>query len=267
MGSHPQHRRRDSDTYFSNSYRFSLRNSPRASALNLGSTSSIPTAGSNQLHQTHMSNYVVAVFSMKARWLRANPEAARMRIRVLAASKFERIRTATNLSEQLPRRFKRWVEEDGTTQHQTELDAYDAAARLQTQMRDCGRATDLNLGKNINRVYAFEMNPSVLEDRKFSKMNLDAKLRSPACCVYVGMTACAIHERYDQHRSTTHTSRTKWGRDFFLSPFQRADRSDLVRQFKEAGNPIEEMNKHEALTRELQLRCWLQTNGIAAYSA
>ena len=85
-------------------------------------------------------------------------------------------------------------------------------------------------------------------------------------CVYVGLTSQEISDRYVQHRSATHRASTRWGKNFFVEPFDAAFRCDLVGAFAKAGNKVEGLNKYEALEGELELRCWLQRQGIAAYS-
>ncbi|MCP4773707.1 MAG: hypothetical protein GY880_05680, partial [Planctomycetaceae bacterium] len=83
---------------------------------------------------------------------------------------------------------------------------------------------------------------------------------------YVGLTSQKIDERYDQHRSANHPAKTIWGKKFFLEPFAKAFRGDLVEAFADAENDLDNLTKYQALRGELELRCWLQGRGTAAYS-
>ncbi len=51
-----------------------------------------------------------------------------------------------------------------------------------------------------------------------------------------------------------------------MPPFGKAFRGDLVEAFADAGIDVETLNKYQALRGELELRCWLQSRGTAAYS-
>ncbi len=129
-----------------------------------------------------------------------------------------------------------------------------------------GRRVDLKFGPANHRLYVIEMDVKVAEHKAFKKMNAMLADLETRTCVYVGLTSQKIDERYDQHRSANHPAKTIWGKKFFLEPFATAFRGDLVEAFADAGNDLDNLTKYQALRGELELRCWLQSRGTAAYS-
>jgi hypothetical protein len=214
--------------------------------------------------ETH--THVAAIFSMKKRWLERNPEAARLRIRVTSKNSFGRIQNADSPQNVLPKKYRRWVKEDPTIPCASEIDAWEAAIQIRDVMIADGRKVDLNFGPANHRLYVIEMDAKVAEHKAFKKMNAMIADLGSRTCVYVGLTSQEITERYAQHRSTTHPASTQWGKRFFLEPFGKAFRGDLVEAFADAGNDVEALNKYQALRGELELRCWLQSRAAAAYS-
>ena len=214
--------------------------------------------------ETH--THVAAVFSMKTRWLERNPEAARLRIRVISKNSFGRIQDSDSPRIVLPKKYRRWVKEDPAIACASEIDAWEAAIQIRDSMiADC-RRVDLKFGPANHRLYVIEMDAQVAEHRAFKKMNAMIADLESRTCVYVGLTSQKIDERYDQHRSANHPAKTLWGKKYFLEPFATAFRGDLVEAFANAGNGVENLSKYEALRGELELRCWLQSRGTAAYS-
>lgn len=110
------------------------------------------------------------------------------------------------------------------------------------------------------------MDAKVAEHNAFKEMNAEVDDLHSSTCVYVGLASQEISHRYAQHRSATDRASIRWGKSFFLELFDAAFRSDLVDAFANAGNQVESLNKYEALKDELDLRPWLQRQGIAAYS-
>jgi len=214
--------------------------------------------------ETH--THVAAVFSMKKRWLERNPEAARLRIRVISKNSFDKIQDADSPQNVLPRKYRRWVKEDPAIACASEIDAWEAAIQIRDSMIADGRRVDLKFGPANHRLYVIEMDSKVAEHKAFKKMNAMIADLESRTCVYVGLTSQEITERYAQHRSTTHPASTQWGKKFFFEPFENAFREDFVKEFVAAGNGVENLSKYEALRGELELRCWLQSRGAAAYS-
>ena len=203
---------------------------------------------------------------MKKRWLERNPEAARLRIRLISKNSFGRIQNADSQQNVLPKKYRRWVKEDPTIPCASEIDAWEAAIQIRDSMIADGRRVDLKFGPANHRLYVIEMNSNVAEHRAFKKMNAMIADLESRTCVYVGLTSQKIDERYDQHRSANHPAKTMWGKKFFLEPFATAFRGDLVEAFADAGNDLDNLTKYQALRGELELRCWLQSRGTAAYS-
>lgn len=53
-------------------------------------------------------------------------------------------------------------------------------------------------GEARHSIYVIELDPAVLEDRRFRGANPDYVAGRP--CVYVGMTGCTPEERFAQHK-------------------------------------------------------------------
>ncbi len=212
------------------------------------------------------TKYVAAVFSMRPRWLKQNPDAARLRIRVLAGKTFNRIEDGERADDVLRKRYRRWVHEDPVAECETELDAWEAAIDIQKSILAQKRKVDLHFGENRYRIYGFEMNPSVIHNSKFAKLNPSDNRDGKSVCVYVGITSIPIKERYLRHCSDDHRTKTRWGQRYFLRPFETAFRQDYLDRFEDEGNQVDGLNKYEALTGELAFFHWLQKHGVAAYS-
>lgn len=232
-----------------------------------------------QIKQTHtvsywyeiMSNkktaqFVAAVFSMRKRWLERNPEAARLRIRVISKNTLDRIQHGDAIETVLSKKYRRWVGEDPAVACNSELSAWESAVQIRHSMIADGRKVDLDFGSEQYRLYVIEMDPGVAENRAFKKMNSMISNSANRTCVYVGLTSQAIKKRYAQHRSTTESASTLWGKKFFLKPFANAFRGDFIKAFADAGNDIDCLNKYQALKGERELQRWLQNQDIAAYS-
>ena len=212
------------------------------------------------------TQYVAAVFSITKRFQRKHSEAARLRIRVISKKSFDRIQNGESVKTVLSKRYRRWVSEDPMMICDSEIDACEAAIQIHDSMIADRRRVDLHLGPANHRLYVIEMDSKVAKHRAFKEMNAEVDDLDSSTCVYVGLTSQEISDRYVQHRSATHRASTRWGKNFFVEPFEAAFRGDLVDAFANAGNNIEGLNKYEALKGELELRCWLQRQGIAAYS-
>ena len=211
--------------------------------------------------------HVAVVFSLKQNWLKCNPDAAGLRIRVLSKAKFDRIRNCPNLNQLLPNQYRRWVNEEGVIECKTELEAWKAAIKVRDRLISQKRRVDLHFGDCTYQPYVFQMQPSVLNVKAFKRMNPNLPEDGRAICVYVGMTSKPIVERYHQHRSSDHPANTKWERKFFITPFDDAWRSDLVQDYRmKTKQQTDGLDKFAALSGELSLRQWLQQLGIAAYS-
>lgn len=210
--------------------------------------------------------YVVAVFSMKKRWLDRHPDAARIRVRVITRKAYDRIKNGEAVSDVLSKAYRRWVTTDKTILCDTELEAWASAQALHEEMLSARRRVDLNFGPTCYRIYAIEMEPLVAKEKTFLKMNSMLTDIEERTCVYVGLTSKEIVDRYAQHRSVEESASTKWGKKYFCEPFEEAFRIDLLDAYRELGNRVENLNKFQALQAELDLRIWLQRRGVAAYS-
>ena len=211
--------------------------------------------------------YCVAVFSMRSRWLRRNPDAAKLRIRVLPKSKLDLILVEQTVEGHLPRHYRRLVQEEGISEFEDEIAAWDAAVVKRDDLREQRRSVELELGKPEHCLYVFEMDNSVWSDKQFVAMNPRFQGDEVSgACVYVGKTTKKREERYAQHRDKTQIASTKWGKQYFLRPFEVAYRGDLIHAYQQTGEATDCLTHYAALKSEYRLRCWLQSIAIAAYS-
>ena len=151
---------------------------------------------------------------MRKRWLERNPEAARLRIRVISKSTLDRIQHGTAIEIVLSKKYRRWVGEDPAVACNSELSAWESAVQIRHSMIADGRKVDLDFGSEQYRLYVIEMDRGVAENRAFKKMNSMISNSANRTCVYVGLTSQAIKKRYAQHRSTTESASTLWGKKF-----------------------------------------------------
>ena len=212
--------------------------------------------------------FVVAVFRRK-RWARRKNDAAECEVRIVSKKRFDRIKGGASASQVLWTEFEEWVESDGAVEVGTKLEAWEAAFLLHATLLEETRSVSMqNIGNSKRRLYVFEMEPRVMEVKKFAEMNANVARNGQLTCVYVGQTAKRIRDRYASHQDETARSKTKWGRKYFKTPIEVAGRKDLVDEFHEStGLKINRLTEYEALKNELRLRQWLQSEkGIAAYS-
>ena len=181
--------------------------------------------------------YVVAVFTVRPRWLSKHPDAAKFRIHVLSKKKFDQIAEGGDIKDILKTKYDHWMEDEGIEECETKLAAWEAAIEKSKGLSKERSPFDLKRGEKNRRVYVFEMNPTVIEaSSTFRKMNENvlSKNQEPQC-VYVGETVLIPRKRYKAHRSKKRKSRTstRWGREFFLPTFKEAYCKDLLLEFQE----------------------------------
>jgi len=209
--------------------------------------------------------YVTAVFRHTTKWLQDHPMEKKYRIHFFSTDKFDRI--ASGVEDVLPERYSNWEECYGSYECDTELKAWKAAVSLQKKLVAQGVEVDMISSGSNRQLYIIEMSPSVINETQFAEMNAALIKDSIEIFAYVGETSQSPEHRYDKHRSEQHQSKTKWGRKYFLTPFDKAYREDLLLEYQDTGNNVKGLNKHEALEGELALRRWLQNQkAIAAYS-
>ena len=125
------------------------------------------------------------------------------------------------------------------------------------------------------KVYLFQLVESVWGDSSYCKANPHVDLENPPTAWYVGETKLSVEERYRRHRGHDGEGRnisTKWGRTYFLEPFDAAYnelaqslRSEFART-QEAHRGVENLNYIEAKINELEFAEWLRSKGYGAYA-
>jgi hypothetical protein len=83
----------------------------------------------------------------------------------------------------------------------------------------------------------------------------------------VGKTSKTPEQRYLAHTIPGEKSSTVWGRDFFLRPFEKAYRRDLLDRYEAADFTFENMKDSEACAAEVHLSEWLRGQGYAVHFA
>ena len=218
-----------------------------------------------------MANYYVAIFSLKKRWLRRHPNAAKLRIRIITKSqkeKFEAGATPRDIFSKGGKKFKRWVETDGLRPAPTMGEAWKEAYAWKGELKKNRRTADLK-DQGGHRIYAFEMTSSVWNVPSFKKANyaLDDKYRDRPC-FYVGMTSKTAKERYKTHQDKNHPASTRWAGKHFLDPYKNAYQKELLISYsEETGKKWKNLKESEAHWGELELTQWLRKHGYPAYSA
>ena len=125
------------------------------------------------------------------------------------------------------------------------------------------------------RVYLFQLADAVWGDSRYGDANPSADLENPPTAWYVGETKLPVEERYRRHRGYDGEGRnisTKWGRTYFLEPFDAAY-NDLAQSLRaefartqKAYRGVENLNYIEAKINELELAEWLRSKGYGAYA-
>ena len=156
-------------------------------------------------------------------------------------------------------------------------EAYETALEMVEDHVDQGRLVRMHglQSAGEKRVYLFKLDDAVWEDSSYCNANPNVDLEKPPTAWYVGETILPIHERYRRHRSYDGEGRnisTKWGRTYFLEPFDAAY-NDLAQSLRaefartrEAYRGVENLNYIEAKINELEFAEWLRSKGYGAYA-
>lgn len=110
-----------------------------------------------------------------------------------------------------------------------------------------------------NRVYAFQLNNSVLDDPKFLEHNPNIDRNKPA--FYIGQTSKTREERHAEHISGIRAN--KFMKNHGIQTFEIADRTqELAELFKIL---VDDLRHYQAQYYEFKLTKLLQENGYGAY--
>ena len=125
--------------------------------------------------------------------------------------------------------------------------------------RRAGRSTRSNLVKEAGRdvatnerhysVYIIQLDPTVLEKKKFREANPNHNPKRP--CLYVGMTGKTPDERFQQHKAGIKANR-------YVKEYGKWLRRKMYKEF----NP---MTYEEAVAKEIDLAEELRRKGYAVW--
>lgn len=218
------------------------------------------------------ANWFVVTLSHKKRWLEDNPGLAKTRINVVNSNTFRKlVSDGVGTLNQGKRRFKRVLitGDDAPQAFDKKYEAYRYVLERLELLKKNGRSVEFE-DEVGSQVYIIELNEMARSYRKMKKHNSSKLLENSSTCLYVGLTTKETPEqRYDQHRQSRDVDEsTTWGREYFLTPFDRAYRRDLLLQYEEeTGLKLFDLKNSEAHVREFEVTEWLRQSGYAAYSA
>ena len=132
-------------------------------------------------------------------------------------------------------------------ERETELEAWKVTIEIHDRLRAKKRNVDLDFGSNNYCLCVFQMKSTVMNNRSFVRMNPSLTACKQLSCAYVGMTSTSREDRYSQHINPDHKTSTKWGRDYFVRPYEKALRQNWLSEFQGTSRKVDEMNKYEAL--------------------
>lgn len=156
-------------------------------------------------------------------------------------------------------------------------EAYETALEMVEDHVTQGRLVRIHGLQSVGkkRVYLFQLTDAVWGDSSYCDVNPNVDLENPPTAWYVGETRLPIQERYRRHRSYDGEGRnisTKWGRTYFLEPFDAAY-NDLAQSLRAefartqvAYRGVENLNYIEAKINELEFAEWLRSKGYGAYA-
>ena len=110
-----------------------------------------------------------------------------------------------------------------------------------------------------NRVYAFQLNDSVLEDAKFLEHNPHIDRSKPA--FYIGQTSKTREERHAEHISGIRAN--KFMKNHGIQTFEIADRTHELAELLKIQ--VDNLRHYQAQYYEFKLTKILQENGYGAY--
>lgn len=210
----------------------------------------------------------VIIVSYTNRHLEKNPGEPRCRLKVLKEKRARRAMLGQKAcKDEFGKKFKRVLQSGGDEPRFFDR-SYEAYCYVQKKLE-----TEASLGREISfedplgsSVYIMQMTPLVKDYKPFIDANGQSLVHQAESCCYVGLTSDPVVERYQEHTDPNDRKRTNWGLDFFVRPFDKAYRVDLLEKFRlESGFETEGLTNMEAHIIEGELTFWLRGKGIAAY--
>ena len=118
-----------------------------------------------------------------------------------------------------------------------------------------------------HQIYIMQMHTDALAEKRLNREN-DDKLLDASQCFYVGLTEKQdVSQRYHEHLKPKGTPLSSdWGREYFLRPFEKAYRKDLLEEFEmQTGLTTSDLISSAAHLREADVAKWLRSRGLPAY--
>jgi len=214
-----------------------------------------------------MGFYVITL-SYKSRFLERNPDLGKTRMTIVGKAKFDKIQRNGVSCLKNGSKFKRLLTtgEDAPVCFEYKYQAYEHALGRQKSEQQRGRTIEFD-DSGSHQIYIMQMRTDALAEKRMKREN-DAKLLEASECFYVGLTERQdVAQRYLEHLQPKGTPKSSdWGREYFLRPFEKAYRKDLLEEFEiQTGLTTSHLISSAAHIREADVAKWLRSKGLPAY--
>lgn len=214
-----------------------------------------------------MGFYVITL-SYKRRFLVRHPELGKTRMMIVGKRKFDKVKTEGMSCLKGGSKFKRLLisGDDAPVSFKYKYEAYEHALGRHLSEQKKGRAIEFDDAGN-HQIYIMQMHTGALAEKRMKREN-DAKLLEASECFYVGLTEKQdVAQRYLEHLKPKGTPKsTDWGREYFLRPFEKAYRRDLLEEFEmQTDLTTSDLISSAAHIREADVAKWLRAMGLPAY--
>ena len=212
--------------------------------------------------------FYVITLSYKRRFLERNPDLGKTRMTIVGKAKFDKIQRNGVSCLKNGSKFKRLLTagEDSPVSFQYKYQAYEHALGRQKSEQERGRTVEFD-DSGSHQIYIMQMRTDALAEKRMKREN-DDKLLAASECFYVGLTEKQdVSQRYFEHLKPKGTPKSSdWGREYFLRPFEKAYRRDLLEEFEmQTGLTTTNLISSAAHIREAEVAKWLRSRGLAAY--
>ena len=211
--------------------------------------------------------YVITV-SYKRRFLEKHPDLGKTRMTIVGKGKFDKVERHGVSCLKNGSKFKRLLTtgEDAPVSFKYKYEAYEHALRRQKSEQQKGRTIEFD-DSGSYQIYIMQMRTDALAEKRMKREN-DANLLEARECFYVGLTEKQdVSQRYLEHLKPKGTPKsTPWGREYFLRPFEKAYRKDLLEKFEiQTGLTTSDLISSAAHIREADVAKWLRSRGLPSY--
>lgn len=214
-----------------------------------------------------MGFYVITL-SYKRRFHERHPELGKTRMMIVGKGKFNKVKKDGMSCLKGGSKFKRLLTsgEDAPVSFKYKYEAYKHALGRQKSERQKGRTIEFD-GSGSYQIYIMQMSTDALAEKRMKTEN-DSELLQADICFYVGLTDKKdVAERYREHLKPKGIPKSSdWGREYFLRPFEKAYRKDLLKEFEmQTGLTTSDLISSAAHIREADVAKWLRSRGFPAY--